>query len=565
MSDPLPSLAALEAALGQVAATAPRPVTAREAAFLALGQGVFGLHAQVADLAARAADLAGRMCGAALGEVLHLLGQQLGILRQAVAAEGAGAAAVLDDTVAALEGLRAEAAPLGRLVRSLTMLGIAVKIESARMGEEGRGFAALAGDVDALARRIPEQAATITAEATAMAAELAAQAAHVRQRHRQEQELVAGVLVRLEEELAALTGLSRRSQDLGGGIQQAAEAASRHMNALVAGVQVHDMARQRLEHVAEALDEACRAAAAVEAAEPLGTAALVVDIASLQERQILACAEDLAQALNELAAHTAALGEQAGQMARQAASCFGGEGGSVLAAVHRELAPLIAHVRSAAAEEAAMGQALAAARERLTGLGRLVEGIESIGLEIELVALNASIRAARAGVAGRCLGVIAGAIQEMSGQAREQTGRLTATLEGILAAAKRLTSASEAGVAAGLERFQELLARVEAMAGATAQELAALAQAAQGVEAESRRLQTLVEEQTAAVSEIRALAAAVASALAPWQDHAEALAQARRPEALAALMERYTMERERAVHDGEAAAGDDLGDNIELF
>jgi methyl-accepting chemotaxis protein len=564
MNDTLPPLSILETALGRVAATVTGPVTVREAAFLALGQGVFSLHAQVRDLAARAADLSGRICGAALDEVLDLLTRELELLRQAVTTEQ-DSVAVLEETVVAVRHLQAEAAPLGRLVRSLTMLGIAVKIESARMGEEGRGFAALAGDVDSLARRIPEQAATITAEATAMATELASQAAQVQRRRQQERDLVAGVLDHLERELATLAELSHRSQALSASIPQAAEAISAHMNALVAGVQIHDMARQRLEHVAEALDEACRAAAAVESAEPLGTAALMVDISALQERQLVACAEDLSRALADLADHTAALGEQAGRVAQQAASCFGGEGGSLLAAVYRELTPLLDHVASAAEEEAAMGEALTAAQKRLTDLGRLVEGIESIGLEIELVALNASIRAARAGVAGRCLGVIAGAIQEMSVQARGQTKRLTTSLQGILATASRLTAnRSEVGVAAAVGRFQELLGRLDSMAETTGQELGALARAAQEVEADCHRLLALLEEQTPAVAEIHALAGAIASALAPWQSHAEILARARRPEALTALMERYTMEQERAVHDGKAIA-DDLGDNIELF
>lgn len=569
----VPGVDVLEAALRALASRAVAPVLEREAAFLALGEGVFGLHAQMRDLAARAQVLAARRSGVELTEVVGGLEAELERLRQTAQTGDNEGVALLREAAAALEGLRRKTAPLMRLVKTLTMLGIAVKIESARMGEEGRGFAALAGDVESLARRIPEHAASITSETTAMAAELTQQTRLAEIRLAQEHTLVATVLERLAAEIVLLRTLVARIEELGTTIPRSAEAAASHMSALVALVQFHDMARQRLIHVDQALTQACTAAEALEqtAAEDVwGIVAFMVEVARLQARQVDACAKDFAQALAELAQHTQALGQEAFALAQAAAACFGGAQGSVLDAVQREMATLEHHVAQAADQEAALAAELREAQQRLAGLEQWVEGIEDIGAEIEIVALNASIRAARTGSTGRCLGVIASAIQEMSVETRGHTRALGRALEEIVAVAARLRTREHAtGMVAGVQRFSELVQRMAAVAAATDAELAAMAALATKVQDLSMAIQILVQEQHAAVAEMEALVSDLEAAVAPWEVHAEALAKAHQPEALAALMHRYTMESERMVHHGaHGDAQDGLGDdddNIELF
>lgn len=561
MTEEIRDAAALPPVFEEVAQKATRAFAEREEAFLAIGQEIFALHGQVRNLGALAAHLAQDVCGKTASDAVAHLGHELELLSAAIDGTEDDSGLLLERTAATVQELPQRAWGLDRLVRTLKMLGIAVKIESARIGEAGRGFAALAGDVDTLTRRIPELAQTISAQAIATAKALQSHAATVRERQHHEHMHLDRIFQQLHEEVRMLQTLAGHSFQCKNHIDATVIQVTAHMNELVALVQSHDMGRQRMEHVAEALEDALTFAD-----EGMEQTALMVELGNLQVRHLTTCAQDFGHAITAMEREAQALADLANSVFHQASTWISGEWTTALTSIKTHMAALMDHLHAAASLQSSLQEIMAQAKERLMEIQRFVEGIEDIGAEIELIALNASIRASRTGDEGRALGVIATAIQETSVQARHQIGGLAAILKAITQAATQLASEKEGGgILHSPEHLQRTVAQIEATGNTTHEAVGHLADHAQKVATTSAELVTQVRRQLDVEDCIRRLAERLEQALTPWQGMPE-LANIRQSHQWDTLLARYTMERERQVHHSTDATTEDLDDgSIELF
>ena len=561
MTKAIHDAAALCAVFQEVAQEATRPFAEREEAFMAIGQGIFALHGQVREMGTLAEHVAQEVCGKTAADAVAQLGHELELLREAISRTQDDSGLLLERTAATVQELPQGALGLGRLVRTLKMLGIAVKIESARIGEAGRGFAALAEDVDNLTRRIPELAQTISAQATATAKELQCHATLVRERQHKERTHLASLFHQIHEEGRTLQTLADHSLQCSRQTNDTVAQVTAHMNELVALVQSHDMGRQRMEHVAEALRDALAFASAER-----DQTALMVELGNLQVRHITACAQDIGDAVHTMEREAQVLAELAGSVFHEASTWGAGEWAAALTSIKTHLAALMEHLHAAASAQSSLQELMAQAKERLMNIQRLVEDIEDIGAEIELIALNASIRASRTGDVGRALGVIASAIQETSVEARRQTGGLAHILEAIAQATSHLTLEKEGPELLRIpEHIQRIVEQLEVTDQTTQQAVGRLADHAQLVARTSADLVAQIQRQLDVGEAISRLGQRVEHALAPWQDMPE-LAALRQSHQWDTLLSRYTMERERHVHHGTDATTEDMDDgSIELF
>ena len=144
-------------------------ITGRERDFLALGENLMALQAGCEDISGNAHALAACASGQSVHATLGTLSAELTSLTD-VDAHDAGRKSLeeIDGVARIVEELSGIVSAFSKIVKYLSMLGIATRIESARLGSDGRGFSTLADDVEKLAHLIVEHCAGIAAKVEAL-------------------------------------------------------------------------------------------------------------------------------------------------------------------------------------------------------------------------------------------------------------------------------------------------------------------------------------------------------------------------------------------------------------
>jgi methyl-accepting chemotaxis protein len=566
-------------------------IKARERDFLALGEDLMAVQAGCEDISAKAGELVDLSSGPAMLVTLETLSGKLRALtdREAHASglqgleDIAGVARIVDE----LSGI---VVAFAKIVKKLSMLGIATRIESARLGADGRGFSTLADDVEKLAHSIVEHCAGIASRIEALRGHVDSARDRTRDSIKAQERCFQAITDQLEANIASVSELSVRSADLSQDLSATATEIAADISQAVQSLQFHDIVRQQIEHVEHALLEVAgmldsKAASAEEPLELLGFAS---DVLTLQTSQLDSAAHHFSEAAATLRATLDSLSTRILGMGQAIASLPGREGSagqSPLAGVEAGIASVKGELGDFAAQGEALGAIMDSVAETIDGMGQSIEAIEEVGAEIELIAINASIKAAHTGDAGAALGVLATAIQHLSADARRQTDAVTRILGDISNAsmilqdnAQRYNDQSEAWRVIGeldavLADMGGAVSRGEALFAALSRASAEYGDRAKAVSRGIDFDRDLVKRLTD-IGKILEDQVRQARVLVPDGG-------AGRGARLRALYDRYTMEAERAVHeaafglepatpglgpaDAPSPDAGEFGDNVELF
>ena len=290
------------------------------------------------------------------------------------------------------------------------------RIETSRLGSSGADFGDLAAEVGPLSESIQASGegvleASSRLDQCVQSAIRSASDLRVRQL-KELGALIAGVVDSLEafEE--------RRRQAVETSAREAAqyEALCNAIDGVVRSVQFHDITRQQVEHVVQALGQfrsACESAHGGQGSMPAGARAIL----ALQSSQLGGAAELFAASMERYGARSgkhwpARTGN--GESEPDPDGHFDGRPEFVLSpdgrAVHR-------HPQDARACAAAQGEVestAASLEETICSMQDSVDEIRSIEIRIQRIATNATIRATHIGTAGNALNVIAEAMQRLA-------------------------------------------------------------------------------------------------------------------------------------------------------
>jgi methyl-accepting chemotaxis protein len=562
-------------------------VASREGDFLSLGGALQEFAQNAATLAGAVQNLAAMTGDTSLLSELTRLTTEFCESKQA---DGGGSLAELEAIKGFSGQLLERAEAFKRIVKHLQMLGISTRIESARLGQAGAGFTTLADDVDKLSEHIVAESTRIMVDGRALEALTDSVARTIGDIVAGQQHCSALVLGQMRENLAAISNLSERSGAVIAGASVQAGGISTAIGEVVTSVQFHDIVRQQLEHVIEALADMREVAAGkttdagVEApAERLGWLA---EAAGLQLSLLDNARERFVEAVESLRAHLREVSATVAAMTADVSSLLDSGGADPLQRLEAGVGAAGEAMAAFAGRTGELGSVVGQVAETVSRMSALVSTIEDMGAEIELIALNASIKAAHTGDTGRALGVLAQAIQSLSGRTRSLTDEVSAVLLSIGERSERLRGQAERSLDSGAHA-----AVITELGTATA------------------RLRELDQAAKAGLADVRSRGAALARVIAKTADGidfhrqvAEGMARVGRELAelatasgplaaagrdykgsarLAGMRERYTMDMERAVHaaalhegagrrDARAggpapSGGGDLGDNVELF
>lgn len=564
--------------------------------FLSIGARLQEIHQQATELSSTAQELVESASGSRLHQLIERLREMLaemeGFLdRAGTQSEGSGdgldmVAAQLREVAAPLQGVK-------RMSKHLYMLEVSIKIESAYLGDMGSEFLNLAMDIKKLSQQIKEKVNAIDDLRTVLTTTITRNVGRIEEARRTQDQQAATSRDKTAASLGQLEEANQRFSLLGAEIASISRENSDSLSTIVQSMQFHDIYRQQVEHVVEALETLLSAfphgsTQQFVEAERLDLVGRIGDVCELQQAQLQFASAEIYQAvvaiIDNLRLIAAKQAEMADGISRRSGS-LDTSGTSFISEVAGQMSSLAKLLGQCAENNSAVAGIM---KEVIGTVGKItgfVVDIEIIGKDIIQIALNARIKASSAGEQGASMSVLAEEIGQMSSEAVGRTDLIGTTLAEIDSATAKLaeeTTGGEQELAQGLATIKEELAAIIATLDEMGDEiLANLARVKQqvtglreGIERLTRSI-TIHERTKGPADQVLASLAAIfgeARAIAPASEAFK--------EDLRLMAQRYTMESERRIHESiagrhgvvivgtEAAAsgGDsEFGDNVDLF
>ena len=393
--------------------------------------------------------------------------------------------------------------------------------------------------------------------------------------------LIAGVVDSLEafEE--------RRRQAAETSVREAAqyEALCNAVDGVVRSVQFHDITRQQVEHVVQALGQlrpACASAHSGQGSVPAGARAIL----ALQSSQLGGAADIFAVSMERMEHDLENISLRVQEMAKASRTLMGittDDQNSFFLQMEGQFTAILKILGTCAAAQGEVESTAASLEETISSMQDSVGEIRSIEIRIQRIATNATIRATHIGTAGNALNVIAEVMQRLALDSNANTEEVAETLAAMSDAAKSVSVRAGAdsvsnevigemrravlGLHASSECSFSRVNQISTLGARLAEDIGAVRH---GFSA------GLLFAQVAdrARSELEQLGAQVGAESLERVEDAPT-------EQLESLTRRYTMQMERDVHEaltggaamaaatadvsGVALAEGDLGDNVELF
>lgn len=567
-------------ALQEVCLRIKNIIPSSERDFLAMG-----------DFLAQVADRAGTMCESAL-----TASQLLGIdrikditakLRQILEAAGTQAAAVQADLRQNIDILRqmnreietisTDLTQFSRTLKTLRVLGISTRIESSRFRDARFRFDSLADEVERSAsviesahRRMCGQVGVISGTMSNVLTKAAkadssqnANAALVLQR-------LHSSVDSLEQKQAsassAMDSLSARSKDVVASISE-----------VILSLQFHDICRQQMEHVSQAIEE-LRVSLPQDPSQTACASAyricrLQVSQLSYTKDTIFEAVERIIDSMDRIASSVDSLDGAIQEML----SADDERGESYLVRVEEETEHVLSLLNESRKTGNKLGDAIRSVTETSSSLSESVQAIREIVDDVKLLSLNARIKAAMAGSEGRSVSVLSEAIERLAGDMNKVSETLSHSFsmlaQGASALECRLAGSSDEDAGRLLSDLEVI--RVES-AETNGQAMGLLSR----MREEGWRLADSIRTVTGnEISVHRTVRSSLEGIIAQMEGVIAGLRPLVGDDAAAEeaelfhLQDRYTMESERQIHQGQSvdvsmalyAQPDGFGDNVELF
>jgi hypothetical protein len=484
-----------------------------------------------------------------------------------------------------------------KMNKTLRMLSISTKIESSRLGELGSGFVSLAMDVEKLSHQVNDKSATILAQRQTLASKIVSNLAAVHAGEKVQDSELQVSLAATADNLHELIAVNDRCTCFGSMVAAISAEVIANIGEVVASQQTHDITRQQIEHVIEALERLMVDLNAVDAeaqeSERRKKLAIEVgDVCELQEAQLRFASSELYTAVCCIVENLRDVANKQSAMAQETLSVVGmadSGGRSFVDAIKEGITSVTTVLNCCAKTDRDMVGTMRDMTGTVQQITSFVSDIEYIGTEIDLIALNSQIKAAHTGPEGAALGVLAEAIKRLSDEAVRQTELVSTTLNNIHAATDHLsmkTDTEESDPAVLIESMENELSEIFHTLGVMNNDLFSLLTIlVEGVQS----LTSEIEQATDKIDvheRIKEMTAGVLAVLECIVRQARQIEPASNEfkQNLFHMEQRYTMESERPIHEaiarkrnGQLAeiveahamnmvdSSSEFGDNVDLF
>ncbi len=479
-----------------------------------------------------------------------------------------------------------------KMDKALKMLSISTKIESSRLGELGAGFITLAMDVEKLSSTVNEKSAGIMGQRQKLSNLIGSNIEMVRKTEEGQYSRAGSILSTIRTRIDTLQQLNEACSSAGSRVKSVAEEVSEDIGTVVSSMQFHDITRQQIEHVVEALEKLKRDSENFKGSDSDSDRLAVEagDICELQAAQLRHAEEQLFNATVAILDSLKDIAQKQAAVTIELQQALMGNSGtsdrSQLDMVQRDMHQVTEILNSCTMADQKLNEAMTGVTDTISEICNFVSDIEAVGSEIDLIALNAQIKAAHTGPQGAALGVLAEAIKRLSLDAVVQTESVSKTLKAINELTANMEAKTEETTSFSLPDVKEMeneckeiidtlgqtnmavIANITSLA-ATAESLADDINATTSEVSVHERSRVLSNEALTNIDRIIAEARAIQPASNSFRDN------------LLNMEKRYTMESERMIHEMMAArhgvtvkaretraisgGSTGLGDNVDLF
>jgi hypothetical protein len=481
---------------------------------------------------------------------------------------------------------------------TLHMLGVSIKIESACLGAVGNEFVNLALDVEKLSRQVDDKSGIILQHRQSLLSMIVENMASLQTTESLRDVEVTETLSNTSAGLHELEAANDRFTQLGSRVAAIATEIAANIGEVVTSLQFHDINRQQVEHVVEALEHlsASLSGAKGEAHDTESRRAMITEVGNvceLQEAQLHFASVELYTAVSTIVENLRQVGDQQAALGQETLAATGvldTSDSSFFDDISRGMVSVTAVLTASVSTDDDMSVTMKRVAATIDDITSFVHDIDDIGFEIVLLALNAQIKAAHAGERGAGLGVLAEAIRQLSDEAVQRTNAVTVTLTKIHTETEHLLvekNTDESKLCTELMSTEGELAEILKMLAEMNVELLAVLSDVQAMisalseEVERITSQIDVHERTKVMAdEVLAVLHQIVSESRELEP-----ASTEFKENLRLMEEKYTMESERRIHEAiaekhgvqleyrapvqtaDSAAGSDseFGDNVDLF
>ncbi|MDO9109799.1 MAG: hypothetical protein Q7U40_04020, partial [Desulfatirhabdiaceae bacterium] len=489
---------------------------------------------------------------------------------------------------------------LGRFeqtIRNLHALCNLIKIESASLGSRDTGFNALGEEVRKLAANITAKSAELMTHSENLAEMIRQGLQRMIDFEKKQQGHSHLILDQAVQSQSAMTQRHQSSSEKLGEVATRWKRISQSIGEVVASMQFHDITRQRLEHVRDALrdvGEKLGPSDSAKAGETLSkpwqlfrkridnrTEALsglseAIVPCHVQAVQLKDADADMLSAVGRIIENLKRIASEITVMAGEMQT-LAGAGSRKEESFLSDLEKKLSSLGEAIASYGEINREWSAFMERITASARdmtvFILEIDKIGIQMRMISLNASIHAAHLGPEGAALGILAESISRLSNETSEKIEDISGTLRAVMEEAgsfalhrtdqpEGIVPADRTGLTGQVGRIQQIgmSAQIEGMI-APLQQMdrnvsGLLARIGHDANALTQDIDTTIQGITVherISAEIRKVILELESMVEKMRTLCPALAKDADRKEMADMTGRYTMEREREIH--QAIAG----------
>ena len=570
---------------------------ATENEFLQIGEQMQGVHQRSGEISLMANHLVDVASGQRMQTLLERLRQMMRDMEDYLAKTRQRGTETFSTLHRVQELLAQISKPLEgfqKMDMTLHILGVAIKIESSRLGEMENGFVNLAMNVEKLAHQVNDKSEIILKHRQLLASMITENMGVVQSTESIHDAEVSSTLGNTAASLRELESVNERFSQLGVRVAAISGEIAENIGEVVSSMQFHDINRQQVEHIVEALERLSGDISKAGRLTRMNRRSLIIDTGDaceLQEAQLHFAASEFHAAVSTIVENLRDVAGKQEALAEETLTTAGvmdASGTSFLNGISSGMSTMTALLTSFAGTDRDMSAAMKKVAATIGEIIVFVSDIEAIGYATVHIALNAQIKAAHTGKEGAALEVLAEEIKQLSNETVRQTDAIAMTLTEINSATAKLTmnaDDAEINLCSSIRGMGEEVTEILKMIGEMNAELLGTLT---HMHAMVNSLTEEVEKITAGIDvheRSKAMADEVAAVLHEIVDQSRELEPASDEfkENLRLMEEHYTMESERRIHEAIAgkhagqtetnaqlpapagAADSEFGDNVDLF
>lgn len=436
-----------------------------EGEFISLGEALQRFSGQSRGISDLSSSLAAMMSGREITEATEGLRQIITRVKELDSGSKQGTE-VLKVILGRIEEMHRPLTGFAKIVRNLRVLCNFIKIESACLVSADTGFTTLSEDVGRLAAKIESKSADLFEQSMRLSSRVMENLKKIDQfetsRHGQALHILDGT----GHCLNSLTEKHHLSSLAVQDVNARSGRISRDIGEVVSSLQFHDITRQRIEHVKEALTEVAERLADLQTRRGVrvlktnhfqerqggtGSGASIradlirsaVGACEVQRAQLEHAGSEAVSAVKRIIASLDDIARQVGEMCEETRKLVNeadASGSSFLSSLERGFSLIARSLAEYDRINDQLSETIDHAAYTIGAMSAFINEIEKIGIEIRMIALNACIRAAHVGERGAALGVLADTIHDLSAETTHHADAISAGLKMVVASAEELTN-----------------------------------------------------------------------------------------------------------------------------